>query len=61
MEAPFQLRLNLAGTYLVETSTNLKEWTSIKSLPPVTEPVTFEVIDEDAPDHAQRFYRVRKP
>lgn len=57
----FQLRLNLAGTYLVETSTNLKEWTAIKSLPPVTEPVTLDVIDEDAPDHAQRFYRVRKP
>lgn len=58
--APFSLKIEDAGTglYVVEASSDLKQWGAI-STNGVTDAL-IQFADPDAPRHRQRFYRVRQ-
>jgi len=53
----FTLRADPAFAYLIEVSTNLTDWTTLKTVAPFTSPM--EVRDTNTAQAAQRFYRVK--
>lgn len=51
------LRLNAAGSYVIETSTDLRHWTEFDAV--AASGQTLSVVDQEVSAHSMRFFRAR--